>query len=461
MSASNILGNAGISARKPIAQGTVKLPKAVDMPTVRPMTTRMTTPAPSYYTGDPTVGSGSSFYTGDPTMGVTHSGNITFGESRITPSIADTTKTDTTETPKPDVNMAYEDAAKRAADFYQSQISDIQSTYETNLAALDESNKRRLEQQNQYLDTKYAPEYGRVDEALKQAEQAQSFSGAASGSLWGNRQATQMQNLKDKAEQSKQAVDSAKNAELALYKAQLEGQSENVIKLYTAQLQTARQNAATAQNNLLLAQAGATEEQQKQAGELQTKQLEQLVKYYESQGKAYNPVTGDIADNPKQAAEIAKLLGEAGKASTNIEYKTDESGNVTALVYDYTSGEFQTINLGKAGAAEKWASTVGTGGGGSRIGGGSGLTAIYGMINSANTPEEARQIAIDLGYKGDKASKLLQDALDYALSQPESPTESTVPSAFQEDVKKYLPLLGKLPGMETLTDVYNYFQPKQ
>ena len=276
-----------------------------------------------------------------------------------------------------DVNTDYIDKAYN--NINQTNIDNLGAIEDSTLGTIDDMTKEWYTKMGQqgtaYLDNlkqSYTPQYNRIDDVTAQMQEATRFSGAAAGSVRGSKQEQNQQEVLAKADIAKQAVDAEIQAKMEMYQAQLQGAPPAELTAMQSKLEGIRDRRLQSELDLATAQEDAQTAQVEGAAAAQAMQLEKLDQYYAAQGLSVNPFTGEAVsslEGQKMKAEIAnsdantaKAYAAANDANIDITYKTDELGNVSAIVSDKSTGEFEMLQLGKLDAAQQWA--IGATGGG-------------------------------------------------------------------------------------------------
>jgi len=293
----------------------------------------------------------------------------------------------------------YEILAGQQSDFYSGQEEAALADIERQRGISESNMASKLRAQQELLDIQFAPQYQRADENLDRTIVSANLGAAAPGSVRGSRQSERIVQLNQAGQDVKNAISAQKQAQLALYKAQLQGASDEVMKGLQNRLNGIIDSRREAETNLELAKEGAMAQQIESAGRLKEQQLKQLSEFYEAQGQAVHPVTGAIinslegdqmkADIAKTNASTLEIYGKTQDRNLDIEYFEDEMGNTTATIYNKSTGEFTVSNLGRLSTAQKWA----VGGLGAASYGNAGVDPALGY-DPTNTG-----ILADIGYK--------------------------------------------------------------
>jgi hypothetical protein len=290
--------------------------------------------------------------------------------------------------------------------------------------------RREFETQRQLRESQFAPRFQQLEKNRELAQQSLGFAGAARGSLFGNRQQQFVDDLNQKASEASGTLQAELNAQLRVDEAALRGASDAELAPLREAVNNARAAREETEQTLELAQNEFLASQAEAAGNLQVAQQEAIAKFYEDQGLAYNPVTGETALNPKFEAEVRSKLSTAAKTDAQaleilnalenpemeVKYFTDNSGFVTATFSDPVTGEVFSTPVGDIGAS-KAASGAG-GAGGTGLGGTPGMdfdlsfAPVYDQITTAQlegaTPFELFELASEIAPKADAATLFAQ-----------------------------------------------------
>ena len=253
-----------------------------------------------------------------------------------------------------------------------------QSELDAKKLSVEEQLQADLKKLSDTLNLAFAPQISAVKEAGEATGEAAAFTAAGAGSVRGSRQTEMQIDIERQTGEAVAAVEAEKAAQLMLGEAQLRGASDEVLESLNQRVIDLGDSRRQIEADLELAKAGILDEQVAAAQKLEEDQLAALQAQAEAQGLHYNPFTGETvsslegeklkADIALQDAKTADIYNKLQQPNIDIQYFTDELGNVTAQAFNKDTGEFETVELGKLGASQKWAigalNTGSTGGGG-------------------------------------------------------------------------------------------------
>jgi len=272
---------------------------------------------------------------------------------------------------------------------------------------------------NQLIEDRFTQRKQMLADQTERAVSSLGFSTAAAGSVRGSRREQRQIELENQAAVMQQSLQAEINLEKKIAEAALKGATAEELEPLKNNLARAKEATDAAQAQFDLAEQGLLQGQIEAASAAEIAAFEQANAALEAQGLVVDPISGEIvttqegekikANILKSNAQTAEIWDKISQPNIETKYFTDELGNVTASVFDKDAGEFETLNLGKLGKAEKWALGIGLSGtGGSGGGAGAGgvsefgfdptLATVYNDILEGGDPVE---VANKYGYKGD------------------------------------------------------------